>query len=161
MLKLFATLLISSALILSGCSGDKKADEAAETKDGTTQSAKEPDIIVVQHILIGFEGSVPGKPITRDKEEAARVAAFVLKQAQIGEDFAGLVRQYTDDTHPGIYKMANFGVPGDVNEGIFPRGQMVAAFGDVGFPLEVGGIGMASYDTQTSPFGWHIIKRIE
>ena len=41
-----------------------------------------------------------------------------------------------------------------------PRGKMVQAFGDIGFALKVGEIGIADYDTKTSPFGYHIIKRI-
>jgi len=43
----------------------------------------------------------------------------------------------------------------------FPRNQMVPAFGDIGFKLQVGEIGIANYDKTTSPFGWHIIKRYE
>ena len=42
-----------------------------------------------------------------------------------------------------------------------PRSQLVDAFGDVGFSLEIGEVGMASYDPQSSPFGWHIILRYE
>ncbi|MGB0953091.1 MAG: peptidylprolyl isomerase [Planctomycetota bacterium] len=42
-----------------------------------------------------------------------------------------------------------------------PRNQLVPAFGDVGFSLEIGEVGMASYDPQASPFGWHIILRYE
>jgi parvulin-like peptidyl-prolyl isomerase len=38
---------------------------------------------------------------------------------------------------------------------------MIPAFGNVGFALRVGGIGMAEYDAQQSPYGWHIIKRIK
>ena len=38
---------------------------------------------------------------------------------------------------------------------------MVRGFGDVGFQLDVGEIGMAEYDPGTSQYGWHIIKRIE
>lgn len=41
-----------------------------------------------------------------------------------------------------------------------PRAAMVPAFGDVGFALEVGDVGMADYDAEKSPFGWHIIKRL-
>jgi hypothetical protein len=36
----------------------------------------------------------------------------------------------------------------------------VPAFGDVGFSLDVDGIGVAEYDEASSPFGWHIIKRL-
>jgi parvulin-like peptidyl-prolyl isomerase len=38
---------------------------------------------------------------------------------------------------------------------------MVPAFGDAGFPLKVGEIGMASYDSTKSPYGWHIVKRLK
>ncbi|MFK5956897.1 MAG: peptidylprolyl isomerase [Planctomycetota bacterium] len=41
------------------------------------------------------------------------------------------------------------------------RGDMVAAFGNVGFGLEIGEIGMSQYDPKDSPFGWHIILRYE
>ena len=41
-----------------------------------------------------------------------------------------------------------------------PRSAMVSAFGDVGFDLEVGELGLATFDAEASPFGWHIIKRL-
>jgi peptidyl-prolyl cis-trans isomerase B (cyclophilin B) len=43
----------------------------------------------------------------------------------------------------------------------FPRDEMVPAFGDVGFALAVGEFGLAPYDQTASPFGWHVIKRLE
>jgi parvulin-like peptidyl-prolyl isomerase len=46
-------------------------------------------------------------------------------------------------------------------EGERARDRMVAAFGNVGFKLEVGGIGMAAFDSRESPFGWHVIKRLK
>ncbi|MCH2184080.1 MAG: peptidyl-prolyl cis-trans isomerase, partial [Mariniblastus sp.] len=77
-----------------------------------------------------------------------------------GENFGKLVKEYTDDSPPGIYEMANFGET-NVPQGVYERKGMVAAFGNVGFPLPVGGVGLAVYDPQTSPYGWHIIKRIK
>jgi len=128
---------------------------------GEAGGSAEPEVITVQHILIGFAGSVSGKGITRSRGEAQQLAEEVLKRAQGGEAFDVLVRENTDDSAPGIYKMANRGVPPDPKQKRFARDSMVAAFGDVGFPLEVGEIGMAAYDPRKSPFGWHIIKRIE
>jgi parvulin-like peptidyl-prolyl isomerase len=46
-------------------------------------------------------------------------------------------------------------------DGEYPREGMVPAFGNVGFALNVGEIGIADFDPQTSPFGWHIIKRLK
>lgn len=135
-----------------------EAPPAPETKKPDEKKV-EPRFVTVQHILIGYRGSVRGKNITRTKEEAATLAADILKRAKAGEDFDKLVREYTDDSPPGIYKMSNRGVPAP--PGGYSRDGMVAAFGDVGFPLEVGGIGMAVYDPRKSPYGWHIIKRVE
>jgi parvulin-like peptidyl-prolyl isomerase len=83
-----------------------------------------------------------------------------LARAQQGEDFAALVQEMTNDSYPGIYRLSNTGVaPQAADE--YPRGRMVPAFGDVGFRLGVGEIGMASFDSRTSPYGWHIIKRLQ
>jgi peptidyl-prolyl cis-trans isomerase B (cyclophilin B) len=41
------------------------------------------------------------------------------------------------------------------------RAQMAKGFGDVGFALQVGEVGLAEYSVTASPFGWHIIKRIK
>lgn len=38
---------------------------------------------------------------------------------------------------------------------------MVGAFGNVGFPLKVGEVGLAEYDPTESKYGWHIIKRLK
>jgi len=122
--------------------------------------------ITVQHVLIGFKGSVPGKGITRSKEDAEKLANEILAKAQAGEDFESLVLKHTDDSPPGVYHMANFGQDSDMNNPIqakwvFPRDGMVGAFGNVGFPLKVGEVGLANYDTQESKYGWHIIKRLK
>lgn len=122
-------------------------------------ASNEPEHIEVQHILIGFSGSVPGKPIRRSQEEARTLAYDLLKQGQGGADFNELVRKHTDDSPPGIYGMSNLGVT--PARGEYARNGMVAAFGDVGFPLNVGDIGIADYDPRTSPYGWHVIKRLK
>jgi parvulin-like peptidyl-prolyl isomerase len=41
------------------------------------------------------------------------------------------------------------------------RSQVVAKFGDLAFRLEVGEVGLASYHAALSPYGWHVIKRLE
>ncbi len=165
--------LIIVCAILSGCA-DQQADQSQPTA-GAATGEFEPNLqvlengeashITVQHILIGFKGSVPGKPITRSKEEAAELAREVLEQAKSGEDFDQLVKKYTDDAAPGIYRMANHGeqafMRGNPDDYVYARASMVPAFGDVGFPLQVGEIGMSEFDPAASPFGWHIVKRVK
>jgi|RhiMethySRZTD1v2_1073278.scaffolds.fasta_scaffold351000_2 hypothetical protein len=137
----------------------KPTDPAAQAP---AAPAVEPDYITVQHCLIAFKGSLPKPTVTRTKEEAKTLAYEILEKARKGEDFDALVKQYTDDAAPGIYTMANTGKPPrNPIPKEFPRGKMVAAFGDTGFPLPVGGYGIADYDPKKSPYGWHIVKRIE
>ena len=115
--------------------------------------------MTVQHILVGFKNSVRGKEITRSKSQAKKLAFELLDRAEAGEDFGALVEEYTDDSAPGIYVMANddTGVP----QGAFKRSQMAVSFGDVAFRLEVGAIGIAKHHAMNSPFSYHIIKRLE
>jgi hypothetical protein len=110
--------------------------------------------------LIAFEGSVEGKNVTRSKEEASQLAQELFDRAKTGEDFNALVEEYTDDSSPGIYGIVNFGLEGDEIRQVYPRDKMMAGFGDVGFALEVDGIGLAVYDKKTCKFGWHVIKRL-
>ena len=122
---------------------------------------KEPDRVAVQHILIAFKGSIPNEEVIRNKDEAKKLAKEIFERAKKGEDFDALVKEYTDDQHPGIYKMSNIGISPDASKQEYPRARMVRAFGDVSFKLGVNDIGLAEYDPEASKYGWHIIKRIE
>jgi PPIC-type PPIASE domain len=139
---------------------EKKEENGDMAKVETNKSSgKEPDVITVQHCLIGFRGSVPDKPITRTKEEAKELAERLLKLLKDGDKFEEIINQFTDDSPPGIYKMTNHGVR--EIPGAYTRGGMVPAFGDTGFPLQVGEYGLAEHDSMKSPYGWHIVKRIQ
>lgn len=120
-----------------------------------------PDRVAVQHVLIAFRGSIPEEKVTRSREEAQALALEVFERAKRGENFDKLVKSYTDDEYPGIYRMTNFGLPFSKEKGEYPRAGMVWSFGEVGFDLSVGGIGLAVYDPGNSKYGWHIIKRLE
>ncbi len=122
---------------------------------------KELDHVTVQHILIAFKGSIPKEDLTRNRDEAELLAKEILKRAKNGEDFDALVKEYTDDQHPGIYKISNIGIDPDKSKDEYSRARMVKAFGDVSFKLQVNDIGLAEYDPEASKYGWHIIKRIE
>lgn len=115
------------------------------------------DLVEVQHILISFRGIPRGPSATRSREEAEVLAGDVYARVLAGEDFAALQKQYSDDAGDGIYGMSqNPKVPAE-----WPRKGMVAAFGDVGWRLAVGEVGVAAYDAKVSPFGWHLIKRLK
>lgn len=150
-------LLGGAALLTTGCGQDHPGPPQAP---GDTLI--EPEHVVVQHLLIGFQGSVPGKEITRSRLAAHGLALSLFEEARGGGDFDALVRLHTDDSYPGIYAMSNLGVP--PNESADPReysrSWMIPAFGNVGFRLRVGEYGLADFDQRDSPYGWHILKRL-
>lgn len=121
--------------------------------------------IEVQHILVGFvhangEGSVPGKSITRNLSQARELAAELYERANRGEDFDSLVREFTNDAYPGKYGMVNTNGDSGAHPGAHQRGGMVPAFGNVGWRLGVGEIGVSEFSKEGSPYGFHVIKRI-
>lgn len=190
---LFLVLAVCSLSSLAGCTDSTPVVKKAMDESGMAEKQSEPmsdatmeskpdmkvgmftptildngeaSHITVQHVLIGFKGSVAGKDISRSKEEAEKLAKEVLAKAVAGEDFDALVETHTDDSPPGIYNMANFQQRADMantnnDKKVFPRSGMVGAFGNVGFPLKVGEVGLAEYDPAESKYGWHIIKRLK
>src|SRR5205814_79055 len=100
---LAALLTLSCSLLLAQTPPNPQppAKPAAAAPAATAEPAappvaagEQPAHVIVQHVLIGFEGSVPGKNITRTKEAARALAAEVYARAKKGEDFDALVKQY-------------------------------------------------------------------
>ena len=163
MKKLAFILLLIPLIILGSCKKGEEIEETvpAEKPAEAEKTMSEPERIEVQHILISFQGAIPDEKVTRTQEEAEALAQDLLARAKAGEDFDVLVKEFTDDQHPGIYRMLNIGIQPDTASQEYPRERMVKAFGDVGFSLPVGEIGMTSFDPDTSKYGWHIIKRLK
>jgi len=150
-------LALVAVVALTGCGREQDSSSASEAAEQWV----EPDRLEVQHILISFEGLIPKEGLTRTKEQAEALANELLERVLEGEDFDSMVREYTDDQYPGIYRMANLNVQPDTANQEYARARMVKAFGDVSFSLKVGEIGMTKFDPETSKYGWHIIKRLK
>lgn len=118
----------------------------------------EPERITLQHILISFAGTQTDA--TRTKAEAATLAKQVVERVKKGEDFTKVMKELSDDPGPGVYSLFNRTAKQQARDE-YPRDGMVPAFGNVGFALEVNGIGLADFDAAASPFGWHVIKRLK
>jgi len=119
--------------------------------------------VTVQHCLIAVTG---GGVVGANKSpgEAEALAAELYTRAKDGADFDLLVKNYTNDAHPGIYHLVTSGGD-DVNT--FDRASMPEAFGDVAWRLAVGEIGVAVYDggmpgaKKKSKLGFHLIERLK
>lgn len=115
------------------------------------------DTIEVQHLLVAHKDAGIGG-VTRSLADAEKLTGQLLDEILNGGNFDALVKKHTNDSHPGIYGMTMKG-SGDRGKNIYARSGMVAAFGDVGWRLDVNEVGVAPYHAQKSPYGFHIIKR--
>jgi len=146
-------LIVLVSLVLVGLAPAGLAEKKKKEKRN-----KNPDVVTVQHVLISFKGK-SNKPVERSKKEAEKLAWEIFDRAVAGEDFDALVAEYTDDSHPGVYSMTNRGTARLANH--TPREGMAVSFGDVSFRIDVGEVGIAKFHAELSPYGWHIIKRLE
>jgi hypothetical protein len=108
-----------------------------------------PQEISAQHLLVMYQGSKSApRSIKRSKEDARARATEALDAIKRGQDFDKVVSAYTDE-------------PGGASRrgalGKFTRDRMVKAFADAAFALEVGEISTVI----ESPFGFHVIRRLE
>ncbi len=97
-------------------------------------------LATVQHVLIGFEG--------RTEEEAKKRAEEVLAKLKAGEDFAKIVKEYSDD-------------PGSKEQGgiytLQPVSQWVPEFKQAAITLPINQLS----DLVKTNYGYHIIKVLE
>jgi len=113
--------------------------------------------VELQHILIAFEGAARSQN-PQSREDAAAKAWDLYQQVKGGADIAVLMKANSDDPGPGIYKLTTAATPA---QGVYPRTQMIPCFGDLGWRLKVGEVGITNYHPQTGQFGYHIIKRLK
>jgi peptidyl-prolyl cis-trans isomerase C len=107
-----------------------------------------PEEVRVSHILISTLDPLTQRPLSPDEKKAKeKLAGEIRARVMAGEDFAKLVKQYSDD-------------PGSKDKGgeyKFPRGQMVPEFEAAAFSLKTNQVS----DLVETQFGYHIIKLLE
>jgi hypothetical protein len=141
---------------------DPKAAMNAATDALMARAEHEEPMVTVQHCLIAVEGVLPG--VTRSVAEAETITADLWTRVQAGADFARLVSEHGEDPFPATYTLS-LGEP--PTEDVLPREAMTLALGDVAWRLAVGEVGVMRYDGERfdvearSPFGYHLVKRLE
>lgn len=115
----------------------------------------------VRHILIGYQGSVPGQDIKRSKEQAKKLAdSLVQLVKKDNKRFAELVKTYSEDNGknlpPGKKEGEDYigkdGVYGWVNE----NSGFVDSFKDFALKSKKGDV-----QSVESNFGYHVMEQME
>jgi parvulin-like peptidyl-prolyl isomerase len=126
-----------------------KAEAEAAPLEAGAPADDGPAEIAARHMLVSFQGALRASPsVTRSKGEAQTRAMEALQRAKAGEDFAALVKEFSDE--PGAADRGG-------SLGRFQRGMMVPAFEKAAFKLAPGEISEV-IETQ---FGFHVIQRTE
>jgi len=121
-------------IITAGAPNPTARDIRAYYEENTDQFTS-PEMVRAAHIVRHCK---PGE----DAEDLRQEMETVLDKLRNGEDFEQLALEHSDCPENG----------GDL--GFFPRGQMVQAFDDVVFALEVG----ETSEVFRTEFGYHIAK---
>ncbi len=142
-------LAILIALSCAACSGNATDRMERAIQELMRRPEQPVEAITIQQVLVAFRGAPRIENCTRSQDEAKALAAHVYELAVAGNPFDTLVKQFTNDTPPGILQLRKAG-----------RASTTAGLSDLGFRLAVGEIGVCPFDAVTSPHGWHIVKRL-
>jgi peptidyl-prolyl cis-trans isomerase C len=128
--------------------------EAQKFYDANPSMFVEPGLIRASHILIATRDKISGKPFTPEiKLQKRQLAEKILVRARSGEDFAKLVKEFSEDNRSkergGEYTFAR--AKDD------PRRAMAPEFEAAAFSMSPNQIS----DIVETGFGYHIIKTLE
>ncbi len=107
-----------------------------------------PEFVRIAQLLVSTRDLATGQELSEEaKKEKLKTAKALRARVEKGEDFAGLVRQSSDDT-------ASRSRGGGYT---FSRGQMVIELEAAAFSMKPGQLS----DVVTSHYGYHLVKLIE
>ncbi|MBI4657308.1 MAG: peptidylprolyl isomerase [Verrucomicrobia bacterium] len=124
--------------------------QAREFYDKNPSLFQEPELARVSHVLFSTQDSKTGQELSPDlRLEKRRLAEKILERAKKGEDFAALVKEFSDDA-PSKDKGGEYTVARS-------REDRTPEFTAAAFSLAPNQVS----DLVTTRYGYHIIKAIE
>ncbi len=149
---LFSGLLVAGCIVTTREGPGSPPQAAIEERIVSKPHSNTEDLpteIAARHLLVQYAGAQSAPlQIVRTKLEARKRAEEALARAQAGEDFVGLVTEYSDE--PGAKERGG-------SLGRFQHHAMVRPFSDAAFHLKVGQLS----GVVETPFGYHVILRTE
>lgn len=123
-------------------------EQAKKFYDENLKQFQTPEMVRASHILFSVRDADTKAELPSERKlERRQTAEKVLARVKAGEDFAKLVKEFSDD--PGSKERGG--------EYTFGRGQMMLEFEAAAFSLTPGQVS----DLVTTAYGFHIIKLIE
>ena len=148
--KKLARVVLTRELVPSNAVSDAAVKQFYEDPNNATNFAV-PEVVRVSHILLCTIDLETRRPFPDEKQkEKEKLARDILARAEKGEDFAALVRQYSDDIgtrdKDGEHTFARHGLGPGMN-----------GFEVTSFSLKTNQIS----DLVETPYGYEIIKLLE
>ncbi|MGE3309301.1 MAG: peptidylprolyl isomerase [Limisphaerales bacterium] len=123
------------------------AEKIREYYDAHAEEFRQPERLRLLQIVLSHRNSAGGALTEAEKTEKRALGDRLVERARRGEDFASLVKQYSDD--PAGRERGG--------EYVFPVGKMVPEF-------EFAVLGLATNqisDLITTPYAFHVVKPLE
>jgi hypothetical protein len=121
--------------------------------------AVHPERVEVQRLVLPFGQTFPYRTLKRTRAEADSLARALLESARRGADFDTLVKRYSYDRFPAIYRVAGRGIrPGP---GERPWSGLPPAVADSAFSISPGNIQLIPWDPKVCRYGFEIIRRLK
>ena len=128
--------------------------DAKKFYDQNPNLFKEPEMVRASHILISTRDSVSGKNLAPEaKLEKKHLAEKVLARARAGEDFAKLVREFSQDA-ASKDKGGEYVFPRAKDD---PRRAMIPELESAAFSMKTNQVS----DLVETAYGYHILKTLE
>ena len=127
---------------------------------GVAKRRVPPRRVKVKQIVVRWSGAQGAQGVERDRDAAKKLARRLVGRARHGETLERIVA-----TEAGaglkVDVLTVVGTPGTRRAGEFSRADLPTALSELVFNLDVGEVGLCGFHEKESPFGWHVVLRVE
>ena len=127
---------------------------------GEAKRRVSPRRVKVKQILVRWSGARGAQGSKLDRSEAKLLAQALLARARDGEEFDRLVANEAD-AGLAVETLTVVADGGSRRVGEYSRADLPMALSELIFNLDVGEFGLCEFHEKESPYGWHVVFRVE